>query len=66
MSNFQLFPGNNNKNDMNKKYLKWLRQLQNEPMFLMSGGGKTEISFHRKYFLAGWEPSDSAFMCIPW
>lgn len=49
---------------MNKSYLKWLRQLQAESVFLDFGTG--DWRFHRKHFLDGWTPSDSAFMCIPW
>jgi len=48
---------------MNKQYLTWLRELQKDSLFIRFGG--SDLSFHRKHFLAGWTPSDSAFMCVP-
>jgi hypothetical protein len=48
---------------MNKKYLTWLRELQKDSLYIRYGGGN--FGFHRKHFLAGYSPSDSAFMCVP-
>lgn len=48
---------------MNKDYLRWLRELSKETFFIRYGNG---FEFHRKHFLQGWTPSDSAFMCVPW
>jgi hypothetical protein len=48
---------------MNKDYFKWLRELQRDSLYIRYGTG--DFRFHRKHFLAGWTPSDSACMCVP-
>ena len=49
---------------MNKTYLKWLRELKTERLFIDFGQG--DYSAHRQNFLKGMTPNESAFMCVPW
>lgn len=49
---------------MNKEYLKWLRILSKEYLFIEFGNGDFKTA--RQYFLKGETPDVAAFMFVPW
>jgi hypothetical protein len=49
---------------MNKEYLKWLRILSKEYLFIEFGNGDFRAA--RQYFLKGEAPDYAAFMFVPW